>query len=213
MITTNETSVVLAGATTEWVLDVLKNSVDAADMTHRERTIRLSREQLAHGLRHSGFDVKPMSLIEWGGWGVPNSYWSRASTSLAGVAWFTDRSGVRHVRIYADRVTAPKSSFGRKSAEAFHILHSDGSGREHDYVTAVYPETRLPETLLVKHEKGPKAKRWPALKVALYRAILADPLEPSHRAALADWYGEQGDMVSSSRCCDALLCLTVIQGA
>lgn len=111
--------------------------------------------------------------------------------SRAGVAWFTDRAGRRHVRVRADRVRAPKSPFGRKPAEAFPGTFDDSPLSA--FVGAVYPDTRTPETLLKKHENGRKAERWPALKVSLYKAIEAEPLEPSHRAALADWYAEAGD--------------------
>lgn len=54
-----------------------------------------------------------------GGEGVANSYRQRAATTIVSVAWVTDSSGDRHVRCYAARVNAPKSSYGRSQRHGF----------------------------------------------------------------------------------------------
>ena len=175
----------------------LVRQADLADKGHRTRMLGFAMSEME---REIGFWWnKEMFVIDRGGWGIPNSYQGRATTSVGGVAWFTSPNGCRYARVRASRVVAPKSSFKRVFAIAFQMADKDAVSL-YDIVASVLPETALPETLLVKHEKGLKANRWPALKVALYRAILSEPLEPSHRAALADWYGEQGREHEAESC-------------
>ncbi len=180
--------IVLVGPTHERLRVELQRLADAADHRQRARTLGLDAAMSLARL--------PMRadrcVRRWGGEGVCNAYKDRAETSVAGLAWFRAPGGKKHVRVYAGRVAAPKSSGGERRAEAFRGLEHDSPLI--DFVGTVYPAIRLPETLLKKHETGRKADRWPALKVALCRSIMAETFEPAGWAALADWYGEQPEV-------------------
>ncbi len=193
--------VVLIGPTLAQVRDELQRAADAADFRQRARTLGLDANV---ALTRAPLMTARQGAIEWGGEGVCNAYKDRAETSVAGVAWFVGPGGRRHVRIYAARVTAPKSSGGVRTARAFRAL--DGDSPLIDAVGTVYPAIRLPETLLKKHETGRKADRWPALKVALCRSIMESPFEPAGWAALADWYADApNEPRYAAECCRTAL--------
>lgn len=108
------------------IASALERGQDEANRGQRARTARLDPEEVVEAI-----EARPYGEMTASGGGVPNSYNYQATTTIVGVAWVTDAEGRKHVRVRADRVRAPKSSYGRRGAEVFPTDH---------YLTSVYEQ-------------------------------------------------------------------------
>ncbi len=113
------------------------------------------------------------------GGGVPNSYRDRAESSVVAVAWFTDATGRKHVRIVGERVDAPKSTYGRKDPKVWGV--TDGTLARMTTAEMVYPDLMAPRP--AKSRTGKK-------ELSFCESIQADPLDLAVRMAYADWLEE-----------------------
>lgn len=167
--------------------DAVWSAAGAANARARERRVELTNGGVADLLGDVRFARE--GRHEWSGGGVPNSYRHRAESSVLGVVWFTDAGGLRHVRVYAARVAAPKSSGGAREPRAF-ASEFDWALKHITHVEAVYPELRvlrIPRLRRVDH--SPQV-------LAFLDTLVEDPTDAATWAALSDWLGEHwGDNI------------------
>ena len=181
IVTSTESNWVAIDPSSHEVREAMLSRLDTANKGMRSRMI--SRERV----NCEGWDLtewKPSGIYEWGGEGVANSYRGWATSTLAGLAWFTDAHGRLHIRVYAGRVSAPKSPFGRRGVEAFPHCYADTVAGP---ICAVYPELR-PPTILKKYSKG--RDRIDAELLSIADGIAANPTDPAPWHAMADWIDE-----------------------
>lgn len=167
-MTSHKTDKVLVNPTADIFAAELTLAQDRANKGARARTAEFGTDYIVELVASS-----PEGADQTDGGGVPNSYQQRAETTVVGVAWWTAPNGDKHVRIYANRVDAPKSAYGRRSASAF-VGETP--------LLCTFPSLwvrRLPLKLKKTQEYQ-------------FRDILdTNPLDIATRAAFADWLSEQ----------------------
>lgn len=161
---------VLINPTDNQILDALVKAESAANPPRtRARTVSWRSIQ-------TWIDAHPWHDIFgyrcWDGGGVPNNYRSRATTSVAGIAWWTGKR--KHFRFYGARVSAPKSSYASVSPQRFGMKDKDIDRAS--YLQLVYP------VLLPSHPP----KRDKGLIPELLRALEEDCSDRGSWMALAD---------------------------
>lgn len=160
---------VLVNPTHAQIAEAVEAANDRANAGARSRTAELGGLWAADEVFEAADGFEDVN-----GGGVPNSYRQRAETTVVGVAWWTAPSGVLHVRVYGNRVPAPKSAYGVRGAKVF---------RED-----AHPAARVYEGLDVS--RMPKKDRREA-EYPFREMLAADPLDVATRAAYADWLSER----------------------
>lgn len=118
---------------------------------------------------------------EWtDGGGVANSYRQMATTSVLGVAWYTDEAGNKHVRVIGSREGAPKSAYGRRGPKWFGL--TDTEYNLASCAVLVYPILRVSHP--AKKDKG--------LVPELLRALEQNPFDRASWMALGDYLVDLG---------------------
>jgi len=163
----------------EQVVDTYRDFIGIANKGARTRIVHPPIPNSTHLGIAFGWS-SPNGIYQAGGYGVPNSYRQVAMTTVAGVVWAQDKSGNRHVCVLADRLIAPKSTYGQRSCYAFCPETYLMDGRL-THMECVYPRFKI---------GLPKSKRLVRHKVelAIIDACRENPLDPANWAALADWY-------------------------
>lgn len=136
--------------------------------------------------------VRSATASAWHGWsqvdggGVANSYGYLASTTRLGIAWWTDASGRRHVRVAIDR----HGISGR------HVSCVLGNARTMDTchpAQRVYPFLAVPTAVFSGRGEQARQER------AFLRAIKEDPADLAAWQMYSDWLADQGQMASAER--------------
>lgn len=160
-------------STPEWArLEVTFDAIQKdANWASRARTAWIDVREALDQVRS-----RPHGILTRTGGGVPNSYRQYADTTVVGIAWFTGADDGVHVRILANRITAPKSANAHKQPAVF------GTADAHE---AVYPQIKVPAPLKKDRKADPLA--W-----EMRLALSQNPLDAGTRAALVDHLEEQG---------------------
>lgn len=173
---------VVIDPTLEQVVDLLNEAAETANRGQRSRTV--SASGMARLLAEKWGTMSASAQWDDGG-GVPNSYRGEASTTVIGFA-FADIAGHRHVRVYAARWPAPKSSYGTGSSKSFGLTSREFDRA--DIVALVYPALQA-ALATRKKDKGVAAE--------MLRAVEADPLDLATWSALADYLADNGHFQGS----------------
>jgi hypothetical protein len=169
---------VVIDPTLEQVANLLVEAAETANRGQRARTVSAS------GLVREVTEKweTNQSFADWvDGGGVPNAYRGFASTTVIGVA-FVDVAGRRHVRVYASRCEAPKSSYGTGKTGSFGLSASRYARASVE--SLVYPALQM-ALATRKKDRGVVAE--------MMRACESDPLDLLAWSALADYLAENGD--------------------